>query len=348
MSLSSSVAPPAAPGPDQSGASGSRRDPSGGGPELTLVVRARRSLALDVVCFDLADPAGTPLPAWTAGAHVDVTVRPGLTRQYSLCGDPSDRGVWRIAVLREAAGRGGSTHLHDRVGAGTRLTVSHPRNAFALVDAPRYLLVAGGIGITPLMPMVAELAARGADWSLLYGGRALAAMAFAEELARYGPRVVLHPQDTHGLLPIGDVLGDLVGSGAHEGTAVYCCGPEGLLGAVEAACAAWPAGALHTERFRPAELAVRDGDHPFELRLARSGRVLTVRPGQSVLAALESAGAAVTSSCRDGTCGTCETAVLGGDVDHRDTVLSQAERAAGRTMMVCVSRSLGERLELDI
>lgn len=315
---------------------------------LTLTVRARRHVAEDVVCFDLADPTGAALPPWTPGAHVDVTVRPGTVRQYSLCGDPADRHHWRIAVLREAAGRGGSVHLHDRVGVGALLPVGQPRNAFPLVAAPRYLLVAGGIGVTPLLPMIDELAARGAEWRLLYGGRHRAAMAFADDLARHGDRVVLHPQDTHGLLPLGPVLDGLRASGEHEETAVYCCGPEGLLGAIEGHCAQWPAGALHVERFHPAEPAHRDTDGAFELRLARSGRVLRVGPGQSVLEVLEAAGAAVTSSCRDGTCGTCETPVVEGDVDHRDTVLTPAERDGGRTMMVCVSRGLGGRLVLDI
>nr|WP_321572635.1 PDR/VanB family oxidoreductase [Parafrankia colletiae] len=319
------------------------------GTDLTVVVHARRRVAHDVVCLELADPTGEPLPAWTPGAHVDITVRPGMIRQYSLCGDPADRGSWQVAVLREGAGRGGSVHLHDRVAPGTLLTAGRPRNAFPLVAAPNYLLIAGGIGITPLLPMAAELAARGADWRLLYGGRRREAMAFADDLAeRYGERVVLHPQDTHGLLPIGAVLDDLHRSGGGERTAVYCCGPEALLTAVEQACADWPAEALHVERFRPAQPASRDSDQAFELRLARSGRILTVRPGQSILAALEAAGAVVASSCRDGTCGSCETTVVAGEVDHRDTVLSAAERASGRTMMVCVSRSRGERLELDI
>jgi ferredoxin-NADP reductase len=319
-----------------------------GGPARALVVRARRRLADDVVGLELADPAGGALPAWEPGAHVDVTVRPGVVRQYSLCGDPADRTVWRIGVLREPAGRGGSVHLHDQVGVGAVLTVGPPRNAFPLVPASRYLLIAGGIGITPLVPMAAELAARGADWRLLYGGRRSASMAFADELARHGDRVVLHPQDSHGLLPLGPVLDGMRAAGGHIGAAVYCCGPPALLAAVEQACADWPPGALRIERFQPVVAAHQAGDRAFAVRLAASGRTVRVAAGQSVLAALEADGLAVTSSCRDGTCGTCETQVVEGAVDHRDTVLTEAERAAGETMMICVSRAAGERLTLDL
>lgn len=321
----------------------------------TLTVRGRQRLAEDVVGLELTDPAGGLLPPWSPGAHVDVTVRPGLVRQYSLCGDPADRATWRIAVLREAAGRGGSMHLHDRVGVGSVLPVGGPRNAFPLVEAGRYLLIAGGIGITPLLPMAAELAARGADWRLLYGGRRRGAMAFAEELGRHGDRVVLHPQDTHGLLPLEPVLDDLRAAGqpgsAEPGSAepaIYCCGPEGLLGAVERLCAARPAGALHVERFRPAVAARQDTDRAFDVQIAGSGRVIRVAAGRSVLEALEAAGLGVPSSCRDGTCGTCETRVVAGPVDHRDSVLTAAEHSRGETMMICVSRSSGERLVLDI
>jgi len=320
----------------------------GASPALDLVVRGRRRLADDVVGLDLADPAGADLPSWAPGAHVDVTVRPGVVRQYSLCGEPADRSTWRIAVLREPAGRGGSAHLHDRVGTGDLLTVGHPRNSFPLVPAARYLLIAGGIGITPLRPMVAELAERGADWRLLYGGRRRASMAFVEELSRHGERVVVRPQDSDGLLPLAEVLDGLRADGEHHGAAVYCCGPPGLLAAVELACAGFPAGTLHVERFHPAEAAHQPGDRPFEVLLAASRRTVRVGAGQSVLAALEAAGVAVTSSCRDGTCGTCETDVVEGTVDHRDTVLTEAERAAGETMMICVSRSLADRLILDL
>ena len=318
------------------------------GQSRALVVRARRRLADDILGLELADPAGEPLPAWEPGAHVDVTVRPGLVRQYSLCGDPADRAGWRIAVLREPAGRGGSAHLHDRVAAGATLTVGPPRNLFPLVAARRHLLIAGGIGITPLLTMAARLAAEGADWQLLYGGRRRDSMAFLDELARHGDRVAVHPQDTHGLLPLGTLLDGMRAAGEHLGTAVYCCGPPGLLTAVEQACAGWPAGSLRVEHFHPAQDAHQDGDREFELVLAASGRTVRVPPGGSVLAAVEAAGVEITSSCRDGTCGTCETPVLEGAVDHRDTVLTAAERAAGETMMICVSRAAGERLVLDL
>lgn len=299
----------------------------------TLHVESRTTEADGVVSFVLT---GDGLPGWTPGAHVDVEIRPGLLRQYSLCGDPAERTRWRIAVLREEPGRGGSAHLHDRVRVGDTLRVGDPRNNFPLAPAPRYRFVAGGIGITPLLPMLREADRAGADWELFYGGRRRSRMAFGDELAAYGPRVRILPEDEHGLLP----LAEIVSADAH----VYCCGPGPLLDAVERLC---PAGRLHLERFQPRELAAAPA-HGFDVVASASGRTVRVAPGQSVLDALGRAGLAMPSSCREGTCGSCETTVLDGDVEHRDSVLSEQERAAGKTMMVCVSRARSDRLVLDV
>ncbi|MGX1273483.1 PDR/VanB family oxidoreductase [Streptomyces phaeoluteigriseus] len=307
--------------------------------ETQLVVDGIRSAADGVRALTLRHPLGDPLPAWEPGAHIDLLLGPGLERQYSLCGDPADRSVWRVAVLREPRGRGGSAHVHERLRPGDKVRVRGPRNHFALRPAPRYRFVAGGIGITPILPMLAAAEAAGADWSLLYGGRSRASMAFTEELARYGDRVTLAPQDETGLLALGSVLDALP-----EGTLVYCCGPGPLLDAVEARC---PSGALHVERFQAKEQ--QDGDDvEFEVELARSGRTLTVAPGVSVLDTVRAAGVEVLFSCTEGTCGTCETDVLGGTPDHRDSVLTDQEREAGETMMICVSRCRGKRLVLDL
>ncbi|NLT06024.1 MAG: oxidoreductase, partial [Solirubrobacterales bacterium] len=229
------------------------------------------------------------------------------------------------------------------VGAGDRLSVRGPRNHFELVDAERYVFVAGGIGITPLVPMVRAAAARGADWTLTYGGRREDSMAFVAELARYGDRVALWPEDRRGLIDLGAVLG-----APAPGTAVYCCGPEPLLEAVELTCGAWPRGALHVERFhaRPGALAGERG--AFEVVLAHSERTLTVGPDETIAEALESAGLDAPTSCREGTCGTCETVVLEGEPDHRDSYLSAEEREDGETMMICCSRARGDRLVLDL
>ncbi|MFE3169164.1 PDR/VanB family oxidoreductase [Streptomyces sp. NPDC059224] len=308
--------------------------------EDELVVGERVPAADGVVSLTLRRPHGGELPDWEPGAHVDVVLGPGLERQFSLCGDPGDRCGWRIAVLREPAGRGGSAHVHDRLGVGDTVRVRGPRNRFRLEPAPRYRFVAGGIGITPILPMLAAAEASGAEWSLLYGGRTRRSMAFTDELARYGgERVTVAPQDESGLLDLGPVLDDVP-----DGTLVYCCGPGPLLDAVEERC---PAAVLRTERFQP-KARQADGEREFEVVLGRSGGSLTVTPGVSVLDAVRAAGVEVLYSCTEGTCGTCETDVLEGDPDHRDSVLSEEERAAGETMLICVSRCRGDRLVLDL
>ena len=231
--------------------------------EAELVVGRKEFAAEGVLALTLRHPLGEHLPAWEPGAHVDVLLEPGLERQYSLCGDPADRSAWRVAVLRESAGRGGSAHVHEQLGEGANVRVRGPRNNFALEPAPRYRFVAGGIGITPILPMLAAAEAAGAEWTLLYGGRTRGSMAFGEELGRYGDRVTFAPEDETGLLDLASVLDDVP-----EGTLVYCCGPGPLLDAVEARC---PSGVLRVERFRPKEQET-GGTTAFEVELARSGR----------------------------------------------------------------------------
>ncbi|GHH73070.1 ferredoxin [Streptomyces sulfonofaciens] len=313
--------------------------------ELDLTLARKEQLADGVVRLTLVHPQGEPLPAWRPGAHIDLLLGPGLVRQYSLCGDPDDPSVLQVAVLREPDGRGGSEHVHDNLAEGGTVRIRGPRNHFPLVDAERYLFVAGGIGITPILPMVAEAARRGADWRLVYGGRTRASMAFADRLAGDHPdRVRLCPQDETGLLDLDALLGS-----PREGTEVYCCGPAPLLDAVERRCAGWPPGTLHVERFAPREDPAPDGTgESFEVELAGSGTILTVPPDRSVLEVLEEAGVPVLSSCREGTCGTCETGVLDGVPEHRDSLLTEEERAAGDVMFVCVSRCASKRLVLDL
>ncbi|MFD5945291.1 PDR/VanB family oxidoreductase [Streptomyces collinus] len=307
--------------------------------EAELIVQRREFAAEGVLALTLRHPLGEPLPAWEPGAHVDVLLGPGLERQYSLCGDPADRSAWRIAVLREPAGRGGSAHVHEQLGEDAKVRVRGPRNNFRLEPAPRYRFVAGGIGITPILPMLAAAEASGAEWTLLYGGRTRGSMAFGGELGRYGDRVTFAPQDETGLLDLPSVLDDVP-----EGTLVYCCGPGPLLDAVEARC---PSGVLRVERFQPKQQETGDNT-AFEVELARSGKTLTVAPDVSVLDAVRAAGVEVLYSCTEGTCGTCETDVLDGEPDHRDSVLTDDERATGETMLICVSRCRGGRLVLDL
>lgn len=308
----------------------------------SLQVRNKHVAADGVVTLELAAAGGGRLKDWTPGAHVDLVLPNGLTRQYSLCGDRWDPGRYRIGVLREPGGRGGSAYVHDELDVGDEVGVGGPRNNFPLVPSPEYLFVAGGIGITPLLPMVHQAELLGARWRLLYGGRTRAAMAFLGELDVYGDRVLVRPQDEHGLLDLAGFLGD-----PRPDVKVYACGPAPMLAAIEQVCAEWPAHALRTERFAagPGE-AVRTT--PFEVELARSGVSLTVPAGTSVLDAVAEAGVEVLSSCRQGTCGTCETTVLAGRPEHRDAILEDHERAADDCMFVCVSRSLSDRLVLDL
>jgi ferredoxin-NADP reductase len=247
-----------------------------------------------------------------------------------------------VGVLRDESGRGGSRHVHDRLEVGTRLPVRGPRNHFPLVAAERYLFVAGGIGITPILPMAAQASASGAEWSLFYGGRRRDSMAFLDELAAYGDRVVLRPEDEFGMLDLATILAP------QQGTAVYACGPEGLLQAVEQQCADWPPGSLHVERFsaKPVDdVAPATG---FEVVCQRSGITVTVPPDRSILEVVQEAGVNALSSCLEGVCGTCETAVVAGSPEHRDSLLSEEEKAAGDYMMICVSRSNSPQLVLDL
>ncbi|MEV7375210.1 PDR/VanB family oxidoreductase [Streptomyces sp. NPDC090301] len=306
---------------------------------LQLIVHRMTWEAEGVLSVELTHPDGKPLPAWTPGAHIDVHVG-GRIRQYSLCGDPQDQGAYRIGVLNEPSSRGGSRHVHTQLRPGQSVTVSAPRNHFALEEAVSYVFVAGGIGITPLLAMAREAARRGAEWRLVHGGRSRASMAFTAELALLEGEVELVPQDERGHIDLDAVLTPLP-----DGALVYACGPEPLLAAVAERC---PADRLRLERFA-APTAERTGDdEEFEVECRASGLTLRVDAHTSILDAVESAGIGVDSSCRDGICGSCETRVLDGTPDHRDFLLSEAERTAGATMMICVSRCASGRLVLDL
>lgn len=313
--------------------------------ELTLRIKQLRWEAVGVVSVTLERPDGRELPAWQPGAHLDLHLPGAITRQYSLCGRTADARTWRVAVLREPNGRGGSAAVHDILRPGDMMQVRGPRNNFALADSPDYLFIAGGIGITPLLPMIDAAEAAGARWRLMYGGRTRSSMAFLDVLAAYGERVEVWPQDELGLLDLDAALGQ-----PRPDTLVYCCGPEPLLAAVEQACHHWPGAALHVERFapKPQPLADAGAEAGFEVVLERSGRCIQVPPGCSVLEALEVEGVDAPNSCREGICGTCETKVLEGIPDHRDSLLSEEERSANTTMMICVGRGLSARLVLDL
>jgi cytochrome P450/ferredoxin-NADP reductase len=313
--------------------------------ERELAVESVTRIADAVVELRLVDDSGDGLPPWTPGAHVDLVILGDIVRQYSLCGDPTDANAYTIAVLREPESRGGSAYVHDRLVAGSRVLVRGPRNHFPLVSARRYLFIAGGIGVTPLLPMIAEADASGADWHLFYRGRSRASMAYAVRLAEYVDRVTLLPGDEGGPMDLEAVLGE-----PHEGTLIYCCGPERLLEGAEQICSGtWPAGSLHVERFAAKKGEVpAGGERSFELVLAGSGVTLEVPPDRSVFDVIQDAGISVLGSCHEGICGTCEQFVLEGEVDHRDSVLNDSEQAANDAMMVCVSRCFSDRLVLDL
>ena len=310
-----------------------------------LTVTDRHDAAEGIVTLTLSAPDGQTLPAWKPGAHIDLLLDDGLVRQYSLCGDPRDTGRWRIGVLLDPASRGGSRLVHERLHAGSTVRVRGPRNNFPLVEAGEYLFIAGGIGITPILAMADEAHRSGTAWSLLYLGRTAATMAFADDLVdRYGDRVRLWRDDEHGLFDIGAELAE-----PRENTLVYCCGPEPLLAAVEEHCGTWPAGSLHIERFTAKQIEPTEGAlENFQVECRKSGVTVDVSGDTSILEALEDADVEIFSSCQEGICGTCEASVLEGEPDHRDSMLTDEQRAAGTVILTCVSRSRSAKLVLDL
>lgn len=306
-------------------------------------VRSTRLASSTVKEVVLEPVDGEKLGAWEPGAHIDVRMPDGMERQFSLVGDPSDLSTYRLGVLREPAGRGGSAWMHDYAEVDVELEIRGPKNTFALRPAESYHLVAGGVGITPLLPMVRQLAAEGREWRLTYLGDSRESMAFLDELEPYGDRVTEWPKDERGSWDVVSACSDWP-----QGAAMYACGPERLLLALEAASDGWPSGSLHLERFLPKELPDDIESAAFEIELAQSGQVHEVPPDKTVLAVVEETGIFVPSSCREGTCGTCETVIISGEADHRDSILSSEEQEANEVMMICVSRAKSRRLVLDL
>ncbi|MFI6774847.1 PDR/VanB family oxidoreductase [Nocardia sp. NPDC050412] len=310
---------------------------------ITVVVRDRRRVAENIDEFTLGHPHGDRLPPWQAGAHIDLLLGDGIVRQYSLVSDPDDTILYRIAVLREAHGRGGSVLAHQLLSIGATASIRPPRNHFPLVRALGYVLIAGGIGITPMLALAAAAQRSGRPWRLIYTGRDESAMAYLRELREhYSDAVLPHHSVRAGRLDVAALLAD-----STPGTAVLACGPAGLIAAAEDACAGLEAVDVFAERFVARDIA-ESAAAPFEVSLAMSGLTLTVPATRSILEVAEERGVVALSSCREGTCGTCETGVVSGEVDHRDSVLSPEERAEGESMMICVSRCAGARLVLEL
>ncbi|UNK46094.1 PDR/VanB family oxidoreductase [Arthrobacter sulfonylureivorans] len=320
-------------------------------PEATYRVRvaARRIVGEDIVSLDLTRLDGEPFPEWEPGSHVDLFLGEDedgetLCRQYSLWGAVEDRSVWRIGVLKDPKSRGGSARVHAELLEGTELTVRGPRNHFPLEPAGAYVFFAGGIGITPILPMVHAVEHAGQPWKLYYMARNRPRLALLDEIGRLpADKVVLHCDDESGLIDLGAITSTL-GTADH----VYACGPGPLLDVLDKMAADAGRWTFHCERFAAAPPAAGVEDKPFEVVLAKSGRTLQVPAGVSCLKVLREAGTDVDWSCTEGVCGTCETEVLEGDPDHRDAVLTQAEREANETMMPCVSRARGPRLVLNL
>ena len=313
---------------------------------LKLAIRSVVIPADRVVSIELGASDGSPLPGWDPGAHIDLHLPSGLIRSYSLHGDPRDRGSYHIAVLNAWNGRGGSAEVHRIAAPGIEIPASVPLNSFSMEPASHYLFIAGGIGVTPLLPMALAASRAGEPWTFVYGGRTRTSMAFLDRLSALpGGRLEVVPQDELGLPDLARSFADLP-----TGAAAYCCGPAGMLtAATDVGASTRPDVAVRIERFEaPADPAAGDGDRPFEVELARSGLTIEVPAGVSVLDAVRARIPGVMSNCEQGICSSCETAVLAGTPDHRDSVLTPKEKAANRYMMICVSRSLTPRLVLDL
>ncbi|SCF95774.1 PDR/VanB family oxidoreductase [Streptomyces sp. SID4917] len=314
---------------------------------LPVVVAAVAREADDVLSLVLQPAEGGSLPPWRPGAHVDLILRSGLVRQYSLCGDPADLTAYTVAVLREQSGRGGSQEIHATVTAGTALALRGPRNHFEFVQAQEYLFIAGGIGITPLIPMINKAESAGAAWKLVYGGRSRTSMAYVEKMrALGGDRVTVLPEDVAGRPDLEALLDDVT-----EATHIYSCGPGGLLDALQAmSVRRGLADRLHIERFSAAADALTGpvaGDGSFDLVLAQSGLTVRVEADQTIYEAVQDVAPDLLFSCAEGYCGTCQVAVVTGTPDHRDTVASPEEHEAEGTMILCVGRSKSSELVID-
>ncbi|UNK39967.1 PDR/VanB family oxidoreductase (plasmid) [Shinella sp. H4-D48] len=325
---------------------------------LRLTVQSKEAAADGVVKLSLA---GTDLPDWEPGAHIELALPGGLARAYSIVsGDPGRS--YELAILREPQSRGGSEYVHDRLLPGDTILTTEPKNSFALEPAVQHVFVAGGIGITPILPMIARLKQEGKPWKLYYLGRSRGRMAYMETVASLAPTdpdlARIHIDDEGTSLDLAALI-----DGLPDGTAVYTCGPNGLMDALAAQVARRPSIHLHMERFGRAEISISadiapsdddatqqacDVDGAFEVELRKTGATVTVGKGQTILECARTVRQGLSFSCSDGYCGTCETGVLAGLPDHRDTVLTDEEREANRTMMICVGRSRTRKLVLDL
>lgn len=312
---------------------------------VKLRVIEKNEVADNIIQMTFTSANGRALSSWSPGSHLELHLPSGLMRHYSLCGAQQVKDAYTVAVLRDANGRGGSIEVHDMLQVGDEIFSSEPRNHFPLVEAGEYVLLAGGIGITPIKAMIEELEQRSASWRLVYGGRSRSTMAFSEELIRlYGERVSLVPQDEAGRPDLAKLIESFT-----PDTVMYCCGPAPMLDAARAACeAAGAADRLHIERFSAGDEPVSTAGEGFTVELASTGEAVQVAENQSILDAIRAVRSNVPSSCQEGYCGTCETRVLAGQPEHRGSLMSPEEHDAEGTMLICVGRSRSEKLVLDL
>ena len=316
--------------------------------QIAVKVLRRKQEAVGIASFELVRPDGAPLPAFSAGSHIDVQVPGGVTRQYSLCNDAAEQHRYRIAVLRDAASRGGSVAMNDTLKEGDTLLISEPRNHFPLVHAQRTLLFAGGIGVTPLLSMAQRLAAIDADFTLHYCTRSRERTAFHDEIAaaRYAKNVEFHFDDGDAAqkLDLPRALGK-----PRPGTHLYVCGPTGFIDFVVGTAKAqgWPADQIHLEYFGAAPQDT-SGDVAFQVKVASSGNTYEVGAGETVVHALQKHGIEILVSCEQGVCGTCITRVLEGECDHRDMYFTDEEKARNDQFTPCCSRAKSQVLVLDL
>jgi ferredoxin-NADP reductase len=312
--------------------------------ELELVVRARTALTPEIVELEFEDSRGANLPAWDAGSHADLLFGDGYVRQYSIVRGALDESNWRMAILADSNGRGGSRFLAEHVSVGTVINAKGPRNHFALLPAPMYHFIAGGIGITPILSMIDAAQMNGVPWTLSYLGRAREAMAYVSELeAKFPDKVSVFAKSEENRFDVEGFVDELSAD-----TQTYACGPEKLLIGLEQAFAAVGNKTLHIERFHPKEIILDEPDHEFQVYCAKSEIEITVAADESILMAADAAGVDITGDCMEGTCGACETKVISGDVSHRDSIMTEEQQVSSGTMMICVSRARASQLTLDL
>ncbi len=317
---------------------------------MDVIVQKKWQEADGIVGFELVDPLGSELPAFSAGSHIDVEAAPGITRQYSLCNSPEERNRYVIGVLRDSKSRGGSIAMHERVQEGNRLKISLPRNQFSLdLDAAHVALIAGGIGVTPLLSMARQLGKLGKSFELHYCTRSERQTAFRNTLASADmARVTSIYHDDRADMARFDIANLL--ANLPRATHIYLCGPGGFMEFVTNAAKAadWPVEQLHREYFAPKQINDEATSGSFELELARSHKVLIVPPDKRVIDVLQAAGVDVPMSCEQGICGTCLTRVIDGIPDHRDSYLTDEEHARNDQFTPCCSRCTGDKLTIDL